>query len=185
MLLLADLSVFQKVFSKKKFFLFFFEFVFFSGVQKNQAVAIATVGAPAPGMNHAVRACVRLLLFRHHTVFLVKNGFEGLESSEINEASWMSCSGWAGAGGSFLGTGRKLPSKDGVKKIKSVLIKRNIVGLIVIGGHEAYAGAIELNKEIKVHSFVLHLFFGFLIQSRILRSLLFLLPFQTTVWAQK
>jgi hypothetical protein len=124
-------------------------FLVVSGPQKTpttgRSVGVLCCGAPSPGMNHNIRAVVRLLLHRGFRTFFVRNGFHGLEANVIEEANWMSCSGWAGSGGCFLGTGRSLP-KD-INKIESNLKARSIGGLVLIGGHEAYVGGITLSKK--------------------------------------
>ncbi len=116
------------------------------GPQAAQAVAVATVGAPAPGMNHCCRAAVRLLMERGHRVLLVHGGFDGMEQNRFEEAHWMSCSGWAGAGGAFLGTGRKTPDEASAQRIHRTLVGLSVRALLIIGGYEAYAGALQLNK---------------------------------------
>jgi 6-phosphofructokinase 1 len=116
------------------------------GVQATQAVAVATVGAPAPGMNHCCRAAVRLLMERGHRVLLVHGGFDGMEQNHFEEAHWMSCSGWAGAGGAFLGTGRKTPDEAGAQRIHRTLVGLSVRAVVIIGGYEAYAGALQMNK---------------------------------------
>ena len=116
------------------------------GPQMAQAVAVATVGAPAPGMNHCCRVVVRMLMERGHRVLLVHGGFDGMEQNRFEEAVWMSCSGWAGAGGAFLGTGRKTPNEASAERIHRTLVGLGVRALVVIGGYEAYAGALQLHK---------------------------------------
>ena len=66
-------------------------------------LAILTDGAPAPGMNTAVRAAVRMAVDQGHSVMAVRNGFEGLIRGEYKEFGWMDVHGWGGMGGSELG----------------------------------------------------------------------------------
>lgn len=51
--------------------------------QSNFSVAILNVGAPAAGMNAAVRSAVRVALASGHKVYTVNNGFEGLANGEV------------------------------------------------------------------------------------------------------
>src|SRR5512144_2191279 len=51
--------------------------------QKRLRLAVMNCGAPAPGMNTAVRAAVRLGLDRGHTVLGIANGFKGLIDGEV------------------------------------------------------------------------------------------------------
>lgn len=46
---------------------------------------ILNVGAPAAGMNAAVRSAVRLLLYRGCHAFVAHNGFEGLVEGEVSQ----------------------------------------------------------------------------------------------------
>ena len=114
------------------------------GKEKEYHVAICTVGAPAPGMNHAVRVLTKLLLEKGHTTYLVKGGYDGLRSGDISEANWMSCSQWAGSGGAFLGTGRSVPDSTSIPGMIESLKRYDISSLIVVGGFEAYVGATTL-----------------------------------------
>uniref|UniRef100_A0A4X2K7E7 6-phosphofructokinase n=1 Tax=Vombatus ursinus TaxID=29139 RepID=A0A4X2K7E7_VOMUR len=106
-------------------------------------VAVMNVGAPAAGMNAAVRSSVRIGLIQGNQVLVVHDGFEGLAKGQIEEASWTYVGGWTGQGGSKLGTKRTLPKKF-FKEISANIAKFKIQGLIIIGGFEAYTGALEL-----------------------------------------
>ncbi|XP_066541975.1 ATP-dependent 6-phosphofructokinase, liver type isoform X2 [Hoplias malabaricus] len=111
--------------------------------QSNFSVAILNVGAPAAGMNAAVRSAVRMGLAAGHKVYTVNDGFEGLAKGAINEVSWNSVAGWTGQGGSILGTKRTLPSTC-MENLVENLSKYNIQSLLVVGGFEAYEGILEL-----------------------------------------
>lgn len=56
-------------------------------LQSNFSVAILNVGAPAAGMNAAVRSAVRMGLAAGHTVYTVSDGFEGLANGEVKVLS--------------------------------------------------------------------------------------------------
>uniref|UniRef100_A0A8B9RF16 6-phosphofructokinase type B n=1 Tax=Astyanax mexicanus TaxID=7994 RepID=A0A8B9RF16_ASTMX len=112
----------------------------FFSPQSNFSVAILNVGAPAAGMNAAVRSAVRMGLAAGHRVYTVSDGFEGLANGEV---SWHSVAGWTGQGGSLLGTKRTLPSTC-MEKLVENLNKYNIQSLLVVGGFEAYEGILEL-----------------------------------------
>jgi 6-phosphofructokinase 1 len=79
--------------------------------QKRFRIAVLNAGAPAPGMNTAARAAIRLGLDQGHIMLGVRNGFEGLAEGEVEEMNWMSASGWATQGGSLLGTNRRVPKE--------------------------------------------------------------------------
>ncbi len=115
--------------------------------QRRLRLAVLTSGAPAPGMNTAVRAAVRLGLDRGHVMLGVHKGFAGLVSGEIEELGWMSVRGWASTGGSELGTNRKVPIGKDLYAIARTLENEEIDGLLVIGGWSAYAAAHALLSQ--------------------------------------
>ncbi|KAM5153132.1 ATP-dependent 6-phosphofructokinase, liver type [Mantella aurantiaca] len=109
----------------------------------NFSMAILNVGAPAAGMNAAVRSAVRIGISQGHKVFIVYDGFEGLSNGQIKEVGWHDVAGWLGRGGSMLGTKRTIP-KTCLPKIVENIRKYNIQALLVIGGFEAYEGVLQL-----------------------------------------
>ncbi|XP_056105901.1 ATP-dependent 6-phosphofructokinase, platelet type isoform X3 [Rhinichthys klamathensis goyatoka] len=109
----------------------------------NYNVAVLNVGAPAAGMNAAVRSAVRVGISEGHKMFAVSDGFEGFYKGQIKEVKWADVGGWTGQGGSLLGTKRTLPAKY-IEKIAEQMRKYNINALLVIGGFEAYLGIMEL-----------------------------------------
>lgn len=100
--------------------------------QTNFSLAILNVGAPAAGMNAAVRSAVRLGIIRGHKVYGVHDGFQGLARGQVSQDAfsctvvalkwrgyrppvfclqvfrmeWGTVAGWTGQGGSLLGTKR-------------------------------------------------------------------------------
>ncbi|MDX1662150.1 MAG: 6-phosphofructokinase [Candidatus Promineifilaceae bacterium] len=107
-------------------------------------LAVLNAGAPAPGMNTAVRAAVRLGLDAGHKMFGVYHGFQGLINGEIKQFDWMSVNGWAIRGGSELGTNRKIPAESDFYAIARNLDEHDIEGLLVIGGWSGYEAALQL-----------------------------------------
>uniref|UniRef100_A0A8D0GB75 6-phosphofructokinase type C n=1 Tax=Sphenodon punctatus TaxID=8508 RepID=A0A8D0GB75_SPHPU len=110
----------------------------------NFNVAVLNVGAPAAGMNAAVRSAVRIGITEGHKMFAVIDGFEGFAKGQIKEISWGDVGGWTGQGGSILGTKRTLPAKY-LDEIADQMRTNNINALMVIGGFEAYLGLLELS----------------------------------------
>ncbi|XP_038819944.1 ATP-dependent 6-phosphofructokinase, platelet type-like isoform X9 [Salvelinus namaycush] len=98
-------------------------------------VAVLNVGAPAAGMNAAVRSAVRVGITEGHKMFAVNDGFEGFYKGQIKEIKWGDVGGWTGQGGSILGTKRTLPAKH-LDKIAEQIRIHNINALLVIGGFE-------------------------------------------------
>ncbi|XP_067107365.1 ATP-dependent 6-phosphofructokinase, platelet type isoform X7 [Osmerus mordax] len=111
--------------------------------QSNFNVAVLNVGAPAAGMNAAVRSAVRVGISEGHKMFAVNDGFEGFYKGQIKEIKWADVGGWTGQGGSLLGTKRTLPAKH-LEKLAEQMRINNINALLVIGGFEAYLGLLEL-----------------------------------------
>uniref|UniRef100_A0A3P8S786 ATP-dependent 6-phosphofructokinase n=1 Tax=Amphiprion percula TaxID=161767 RepID=A0A3P8S786_AMPPE len=109
----------------------------------NFNVAVLNVGAPAAGMNAAVRSAVRVGISEGHKMFAVSDGFEGFCKGQIKEIKWADVGGWTGQGGSLLGTKRTLPAKH-VDKIAEQMRMHNINALLVIGGFEAFLSLLEL-----------------------------------------
>ncbi|XP_048367658.1 ATP-dependent 6-phosphofructokinase, platelet type isoform X3 [Sphaerodactylus townsendi] len=112
--------------------------------KSNFNVAVLNVGAPAAGMNAAVRAAVRIGITEGHTMFAVTDGFEGFSKGKIKEITWGDVGGWTGQGGSILGTKRTLPGKY-LKDIAEQMNFNNINALLIVGGFEAYLGLLELS----------------------------------------
>ncbi|KAF7651653.1 hypothetical protein LDENG_00107580 [Lucifuga dentata] len=107
-------------------------------------VAVMNVGAPAAGMNAAIRSAVRVGISEGHKMFAVNDGFEGFYKGQIKEIKWGDVGGWTGQGGSLLGTKRTLPGKH-LEKIAEQMRIHNINALLVVGGFEAYLGILELS----------------------------------------
>ena len=115
--------------------------------QKPLRLAVMNCGAPAPGMNTAVRAAVRLGLDRGHIILGIANGFKGFIEGEVQEMDWMSVNGWAAMGGSGLGTSREVPSGRDFYAIARNIEKFDIQGLLMVGGLSGYQGAHQLFVE--------------------------------------
>ena len=106
--------------------------------QKLFRIAVMNAGAPAPGMNTAVRVAVRLGLDQGHIMLGIMNGFEGFAKGEVEELQWMSVNGWAPMGGSQLGTSRLVPQGSDLYAIARVIEDRHIEALLMIGGWNGY-----------------------------------------------
>lgn len=115
--------------------------------QKRLRLGVLNSGAPAPGMNTASRAAIRLGIDKGHIMLGIRNGFQGLVDGEIQEMEWMSVNGWASMGGSELGTNRKIPKGSDLYAIARTIEKYNIQGLLIIGGWTGYEAAYKLLNE--------------------------------------
>ncbi|MDZ7793538.1 MAG: 6-phosphofructokinase [Spirochaetia bacterium] len=104
-------------------------------------------GPPAPGMNTAVRAAVRIGIDNGHQMYGVHNGFEGLIKGDISPMDWMSVDGWASQGGSELGTNRRVPTEEELPIVARHLREKKMNGLLMIGGWDGYAAAHLLHSR--------------------------------------
>lgn len=112
--------------------------------QRELRLAVLHCGGPAPGMNTAVRAAVRLGMDQGHTMLAIRNGFQGLARGEIEELAWMGVTGWVSRGGAELGTNRHVPEGRDFYAIARQLETRRIDGLLMIGGWDGYQAAYEI-----------------------------------------
>ena len=111
-------------------------------------LAVLNAGSPAPGMNTATRAAVRLALDKGHLMLGIEDGFQGFVEGHVKELGWMDVSGWASLGGSELGTRHKVPTGSDLYAIARTIETHKIQGLLVIGGWAAYEAAATLfNKR--------------------------------------
>ena len=112
--------------------------------QKRFRLAVMHSSAPAPGMNAAVRAAVRIGLDQGHIMLGIRNGYPGLANGDVEEMDWMSVNGWASMGGSELGTNRKIPTGSDFYSIARNIEKFGIQGILMIGGWTGYEGAYQI-----------------------------------------
>lgn len=115
--------------------------------QRRLRIAIVHGGGPAPGMNTAVRAAVRIGMDRGHVMLGVRNAFRGLINNEIAEVDWMDVNGWASRGGSELGTNRLIPKGRDLYSIARNLEENQIDGILMIGGWTGYESILELYMQ--------------------------------------
>jgi 6-phosphofructokinase 1 len=114
---------------------------------QKRRIAILNAGAPAPGMNTAIRAAVRLGIDSGHTILGVHGGIQGLIDGDITEMNWMSVNGWAPRGGSELATGRKIPAGKELYAIARNIEELDINGLLIVGGWSGYEAAHRIYSE--------------------------------------
>jgi 6-phosphofructokinase 1 len=115
--------------------------------QKRFRFAIMHGGGPAPGMNTAVRAALRLTLDRGHYVIGVRHAFKGLVEGDFFEMGWMSVNGWASRGGAELGTNRRQPADRELYQVARHVEEHQIDGILMIGGWSGYSAIAKLHAE--------------------------------------
>jgi len=111
-------------------------------------LGVVHIGAPACGMNAAVRSFVRNCIYRGDTVMGIHDGIEGLIAGNIQPMEWSDVTGWVGQGGAFLGIKRTLPEGK-YAEIAARLRQFKIQALLVIGGFEAYQSVLALSEHRK------------------------------------
>lgn len=115
--------------------------------QRQLRLAIMHADGPAPGMNTAVRAAVRLGLDQGHIMLAVRDGMTGLAAGDIQEMKWTSVHGWVARGGAELGANRRAVSEEDYPLIAQRLAEYRIDGLLIIGGWMGYEFAYHLHQR--------------------------------------
>ena len=112
-------------------------------------IAILTSGGDSPGMNAAIRAAAKVAMYKGMKVYGIQRGYLGMLNDEIFPMDDRFVSGIIDRGGTRLLTARCLEFKD--PKFRAIaaqnLKKRDIEGIVVIGGDGSYHGADLLAKE--------------------------------------
>ncbi|KAH6628339.1 phosphofructokinase-domain-containing protein [Chaetomium tenue] len=116
-------------------------------------IGFINVGAPAGGMNAAVRAGVAYCLSRGHEPIAIYNGFAGFARHHgdsplgaVRPFDWLEVDGWASKGGSEIGTNRELPNESGMETIADLIELYKFDALFLIGGFEAFHAVSQLRK---------------------------------------
>ncbi|CDW55138.1 6 phosphofructokinase [Trichuris trichiura] len=107
--------------------------------------AVMNVGAPACGMNAAVRSFVRNALSHGCRVYAIKDSFDGLIKGCFKDMDWHDVTNWSMFGGSFLGTQKSLPTKN-MEQVVAQLRHFKIDGLFLIGGFEAFHSCLIMTE---------------------------------------
>lgn len=116
-------------------------------------IAVLTSGGDSPGMNACIRSVVRYGISQGLKVYGVKRGYAGLIEDDIVLMTERSVGNIIHTGGTMLKTARckEFTTPAGVDKAVENLKKRNIDGVVVIGGDGTFRGAKELiNRGILV-----------------------------------
>ncbi|GCD11928.1 6-phosphofructokinase [Clostridium tagluense] len=113
-----------------------------------KTIAVLTSGGDAPGMNAALRAVVRMAIYKGIRVMGVQRGYSGLINGELFEMDRRSVSDIIHKGGTILRTARceEFKTPEGREKAANVLRVFGIDGLVVIGGDGSFTGAQYLSE---------------------------------------
>lgn len=111
-----------------------------------KSIAVLTSGGDSQGMNAAVRAVVRSAIYYGLDVYAVQRGYYGLIHDDIRKMDLRSVGDIIQRGGTILQTARckEMMTLEGQKTAADNLRKRDIDGLVVIGGDGSYQGAGKL-----------------------------------------
>ncbi|KAI1772703.1 6-phosphofructokinase [Hypoxylon cercidicola] len=120
---------------------------------KKMRIGFINVGAPAGGMNAAIRAGVAYCRSRGHEPIAIHNGFAGFARHHgdkplgaVRNFDWLEVDGWASKGGSEIGTNRELPEESGIELMAQLIEKYKFDALFLIGGFEAFHSVSQLRK---------------------------------------
>lgn len=112
-------------------------------------IAILTSGGDAPGMNAAVRVCVRAGLYFGKEMFVIYDGFKGLVDGDIHQVTKDFTADIINRGGTILRSYRLPEFKEEEVQLKAVqqLKDYEIDAVIGIGGDGTYRGLAALKKH--------------------------------------
>lgn len=112
-------------------------------------IAILTSGGDAPGMNAAVRVCVRAGLYHGKEMFVIYDGFKGLVDGDIHQVTKDFTADIINRGGTILRSYRLPEFVEESVQLKAVqqLKDYDIDAVIGIGGDGTYKGLAALKKH--------------------------------------
>jgi 6-phosphofructokinase 1 len=112
-------------------------------------IAVFCSGGDAPGMNACIRAVVRTGIANGCKVFGIYHGYEGMINDEFVHLDASMVGNIIQRGGTILKTARSegFRTAEGRKKAYENLKKRNIDGVVAIGGDGTFTGASVFMKE--------------------------------------
>lgn len=117
--------------------------------KKVSKIAILTSGGDAPGMNATIRAVVRTGVYLGLEVYGIMRGYSGMMEDDIFEMGSRTVANIIQRGGTILKSARcrEFYTEEGRQQAYNNLKKREIDGLVVIGGDGSFTGAMKLQNE--------------------------------------
>lgn len=114
-----------------------------------KSIAVLCSGGDSPGMNCAIRAVVRTAISQGLDVYGIKRGYTGLLEGAVEKMDASSVGNIMQRGGTILQTSRckEFHDPETRKEAANLLRRKNIDGLVVIGGNGSYNGAWLLHEE--------------------------------------
>lgn len=119
---------------------------------KINTIAVFTSGGDAPGMNAAIRACVRAGIQKGLKVYGILNGYEGMIDGKFIEMDSRSVGNIIQRGGTILKSSRskRFTTQEGREKAYEQLKSRAIDAVIAIGGDGTFRGAQDFTKAYNI-----------------------------------
>src|SRR5712671_4583664 len=120
--------------------------------KKVSRIGVLTSGGDSPGMNAAIRAVVRTGIYNNLEVHGIMRGYQGLIEDDIIRMESRSVANIIQRGGTILKTARCQEFFDykGRKRSFENLKRRDIDGLVIIGGDGSFRGAVEFSREFAI-----------------------------------
>ncbi len=117
-------------------------------------IAVLTTGGDAPGMNPAIRAVVRTALYENIEVYGIRRGFKGLYEDDFIPLTSRDVGNIINRGGTILKTARfpEFKKYEVRQKCVEILKKREIEGIVSIGGDGSAKGTYLLYNEFSLPS---------------------------------
>jgi 6-phosphofructokinase 1 len=116
-------------------------------------IGILTSGGDAPGMNACIRAAVRTAMSQGIEIIGIKKGYTGLINNDMLPLTRNEVSNVIHTGGSVLESSRcpEFETPEGRKQAIENLSKKEIEGLILIGGDGTFRGGAIMAEETPVN----------------------------------
>lgn len=118
-------------------------------MRKILKLGVLTSGGDAPGMNPCIRSVVRTAIYNGLQVVGIRRGYQGLIEDDMYDMNTRSVSNILDLGGTILKTARCLPfrTEEGMETAYQNLKKREIDGIVVIGGDGTFTGALRFSQK--------------------------------------
>ncbi|HUS31370.1 MAG TPA: 6-phosphofructokinase [Kofleriaceae bacterium] len=117
-------------------------------------IAVLTSGGDAPGMNAAIRAATLIGRAGGADILGVERGYRGLLDDAFVELGPQDVAGILREGGTMLGSARckEFHDRKVRDRAREILAKREVDGLIVVGGNGSLTGALHLADPAEIGS---------------------------------
>jgi 6-phosphofructokinase 1 len=118
-------------------------------MDKIKTTGVLTSGGYAPGMNAAIRAVTRAVIYNGFNIKGIYRGYEGLIHDEVKPFTTEDVSGIISRGGTILKTARSkdFMTMEGMQMAYETCKKEEIDALVVIGGNGSLTGAWKFGVE--------------------------------------